>query len=191
MSLLGALVILASIIPRRRRFVPPGPVLTEAAAPGLFHELGSISEATAVPLPAQVYAVLEVNAGVARVGGFLGVGAREILLVGLPLMAVLTVSELRSVLAHEFGHYHGGETKLGPVIYRTRQAMMRTLSGLEIGGTLSVVRMPFVMYARTFMRITQAVSRRQELDADRMAATVAGPASAQSAVRKIHSAAFG
>ncbi len=74
---------------------------------------------TKSPMPHEVYIGADLNAGVAHVGGFAGIGARPVMFVGLPLIASLTVSELRGVLAHEFGHYVGGETKLAPVIYRT------------------------------------------------------------------------
>ena len=80
-------------------------------------------------MPEDVYLAPDVNAGVAHVGGFVGIGARPIMILGLPLLAVLNVSELRGVIAHEFGHYVGGETKLAPFIYRTRDAIGRTISG--------------------------------------------------------------
>jgi len=41
------------------------------------------------------------------------------MVIGLPLMQIMTVSQMRAVLAHEFGHYYGGDTKLGPWVYRT------------------------------------------------------------------------
>jgi hypothetical protein len=87
-------------------------------------------------------------------------------------MQVLTVDQLRAVLAHEFGHYHGGDTALGPWIYRTREAMERTLAGLR--GHSSVLAAPFRAYGELFMRITQAVSRRAEYAADALAARVVG-----------------
>jgi heat shock protein HtpX len=49
---------------------------------------------------------------------------------GLSLLQTLSVSQFRAVLAHEFGHFHAGDTKLGPWIYRTRAAIGRTLDGL-------------------------------------------------------------
>jgi len=72
------------------------------------------------------------NAWVAHRGGLMGLGARGIMGLGLPLLQTLTVSELRAVLAHEFGHYHGGDTKLGRFVYGTRTAIGRTLENLVI-----------------------------------------------------------
>jgi hypothetical protein len=91
---------------------------------------------------------------------------------GLPLMEALTVSQFRAVLAHEFGHFHGGDTRLGPWIYKTRGAIERTLVSLHHRNSL--VSRPFLWYGRTFVRITHAVSRRQEFTADALAARIVG-----------------
>jgi Zn-dependent protease with chaperone function len=80
---------------------------------------------------------------------------------GLPLLRVLTISQLRAVLAHEFGHYYGGDTKLGPWIYKTRSAIGRTLDSLRgHEGWSSLLQLPFLWYGKMFLRITHAVSRR-------------------------------
>ena len=46
--------------------------------------------------------------------------------VGLPLLSVLNISEFRGVVAHEFGHYDSGDTSIGPWVYKTQAAMIRT-----------------------------------------------------------------
>src|SRR2546430_16869096 len=81
-------------------------------------------------MPTEVSLVADVNAFVTTRGGFMGFGSRRVMGLGLPLLQTLGVRELRAVLAHEFGHYHGGDTKLGPWIYKTRAAIGRTLQGL-------------------------------------------------------------
>ena len=50
--------------------------------------------------------------------------------IGLPLLQALTSSQFRAVIAHEFGHYAGGDLKLGGWIYKTRGAMGRTIKNL-------------------------------------------------------------
>lgn len=52
----------------------------------------------------------------------MGVGSKRVMGLGLPLLNALTVSELRAVLAHEFGHFVGGDTSLGKWIHKTRSA---------------------------------------------------------------------
>jgi hypothetical protein len=46
-----------------------------------------------------------------------------VLFLGLFLLQVLTVSQLRATIADELGHYRAGDTMLEPWICRTREAM--------------------------------------------------------------------
>jgi Zn-dependent protease with chaperone function len=42
-------------------------------------------------------------------GGFLGIGGYRVLGIGLPLLQNFNISEVTSILAHEFGHFYGGD----------------------------------------------------------------------------------
>jgi Zn-dependent protease with chaperone function len=168
----GAGVILWSILPRRDHFTPPGPRLTQGEHPRLFHELTEIARVVSQDMPVEVYLVPEVNAWVAQRGGVMGFGSRRVMGLGLPLLQLLTVSQLRAVLAHEFGHFQGGDTKLAPWVYKTRSAIGRTLQELEARESLLIA--PFELYGKMFLRVTQAISRRQEVAADELAAKTAG-----------------
>jgi heat shock protein HtpX len=188
--LFAAGVILWSIEPRSDRFEAPGPLLEEAKYPRLFTELKSISQATGQKMPAAVYLLPEPNAYVLQAGGFAGLGSRRVLGIGLPLFETLTCAQLRWVLAHEFGHYSGGDTRLGPWVYRTRSMVIRTISGLSANNILMyLIRLPFYGYGKMFLRITLAVSRRQEYNADQLAAHITGASPAIEALRTIHSVA--
>jgi Zn-dependent protease with chaperone function len=189
-AVLGIVAILRGIIPRREKFVPPGPRVTSDDQPRLFQEIRRIAEATKSPMPLDVYIGADLNAAVAHVGGFFGIGARPIMIVGLPMIAALTVSELRGVLAHEFGHYVGGETRLAPVIYRTRRAIGRTINALARSEHVitRLMFVPFHLYGLMYLRTTLGISRRQELDADQMAARIAGGSAFESGLVKIHAA---
>ncbi|MEA2656503.1 MAG: hypothetical protein QOI23_1868 [Chloroflexota bacterium] len=162
----GAILIAVAIIPRPSRFAPPGPLLNPAGQPRLFATLDEVARAVGEPMPAEVYLTPEVNAGV------LQRGRRRVMVIGLPLMQIMTVSQMRAVLAHEFGHYHGGDTKLGPWVYRTRETIERTLRTVSRQGAL--LQLPFLWYGRLFLRVSQAVSRQQEFDADKLAARTVG-----------------
>lgn len=184
LCLIGAGAILWSILPRFDRFQAPGPRLLPDKHPRLFKELQQIAQATGQTMPAEVYLESDVNAWVSQRGGVMGMGGRRVMGLGLALMRVLNVSELRAVLAHEFGHYHGGDTRLGPWIYKTRSAIGRTI--MTLGD--SILQKPFSLYGSMFLRVTHAVSRRQEFTADRLAATVVGSAPLASGLRKVHGA---
>ena len=164
----GAALIAISIVPWPRRFVPPGPLLNPAGQPRLFAELRGVANAVGEAMPADVYVTPEMNAGV------LQRGRRRVMVLGLPLLQVMTVAQMRAVLAHEFGHYRAGDTRLGPWIYRTRETIERTLS--LTSGQNALLQLPFLLYGRIFLRVTQAVSRHQELAADELAARTVGAA---------------
>jgi heat shock protein HtpX len=185
--LFAAGVILWSIVPRGEHFAAPGPLLEETKYPRLFAEIKSISQAICQEMPSAVYLLPEANSFVFQAGGFACLGSRRVMGIGLPLLKTLTCTQLRAVLAHEFGHYYGGDTKLGPWVYRTRSMVIRTVSGLRSNNTLLyLIRLPFYGYGKMFLRITLAVYRRQEYNADKLAARVAGAGNTIEALRTIH-----
>ncbi|MBI5367056.1 MAG: M48 family metalloprotease [Planctomycetes bacterium] len=178
--------LLWSVFPRSQLFEPPGPLLERARHPRLFAEIDAIARAAGEAPPAEVYLLPDVNAFVAEWGGLFGFRRRRILGLGLALLRVLGVDELRGVLAHEFGHYHGGETRLGPWLYRAREAIGRTIAAMA---RLSVLlHFPFLWFGKLFLLATRAVSRRQELAADAFAARLTGARGVASGLRKTHGA---
>ena len=184
-AIVGAGAILWAIIPRIDRFNAPGPTLTRADQPRLFATLEDVARLAEQEMPPEVYLVPEMNAWVAQRGGIMGFGSRRVMGLGLPLMQTLSVSQMRAVLAHEFGHYHGGDTALGPWIYKTRAAIFRTVHGVSHSTILSK---PFEWYGNAFLRITHAISRRQEFAADALAARVSGTTTAIDALKAVHGA---
>ena len=186
-ALIGVAAILSGILPRVDRMRDPGPRLTRETQPRLFDTVAAVARATGQAEPRDVFLVPDLNAWVSERGGLMGVGRRRVMGLGLPLLETLSVTELRAVLAHEFGHFHGGDTALGPWLYKTRAAIERTIRNLT--KERSWVRAPFVWYGNAFLRVTHAVSRRQELAADQLAARVVGGAALASGLKKIHVAA--
>ena len=183
-AILGAGAILWAILPRPDRFEAPGPALREQDHPRLFGALRSVARATEQEMPAEVFLVPQLNAWVAQRGGIMGFGSRRVMGLGLPLMEALTVQQFRAVLAHEFGHYYGGDTRLGPWVYKTRAAIERTLRGVHRHSAL--LAKPFQWYGNLFLRITHAVSRRQEFSADALAARTVGARPLSDGLRLLH-----
>jgi len=182
-ALIGAITILWAIAPRFDRFTPPGALLTPAKHPRLFKTIQSIADQVGQKMPAEVYLVEDVNAFVAERGGFMGIGKKRVMGIGLPLLQMLTAKQLEAILAHEFGHFYGGDTSLGPWIYNTRMAIIRTVGSLE---NKSILQAPFRWYGEMFLRITQAISRRQELVADALASAVAGAGAMIESLKVVH-----
>ena len=186
----SGVTILKAIFPRRHRFQPPGPEITEADQPELVDQVKAVSDELGEPLPHGMYIAHDVNAAVTEDRSLFGEN-RRYLIMGLPLLDVLSPAELRAVIAHEYGHYVGGDTRVGQWIWRTRAAIGRTLSELhdEDSWGRRLIQLPFEWYGKVFLRITAAVSRREEFAADRVAARVAGNDAQAAALRRIHVAA--
>ncbi|QRK09569.1 M48 family metallopeptidase [Archangium violaceum] len=191
LCLAGAGAILWSLLPQRERFVSPGPRLTEDAHPRLFAALRDVARRMEVELPPEVFLVEDVNAYVTQVGGFLGFGSRRILCIGLGLLAVDNLSQFRAAVAHELGHFKGGETKLAAVIYSTRSSMSRALSFLGEDDRMPL-RKPFTWVPKLFLLITQSISRQQELVADEWSIRIAGRHAHISGLRResLHAVAY-
>ena len=118
--------------------------------------------------------------------------------IGLPLFPILTVSELRAVLAHEFGHFYSGDTSLGPWVYRARSVLMRSfqsMGNLQEFGVIHALRVLAVLaglaiakYFSFFLRVISFVSRKQEYRADELACLIAGKKAAIRGLEKVHGA---
>lgn len=165
--------ILRALIPERTPWRDPGPRITAAQHPRLFERIARIAGQMGVAMPTEVYLIPQMNAFVTERGGFLGFGARRVMAIGVPMLAIENVSQLDATLAHELGHYAGGETRLSGVIYATRRAMVATLVHLEARGS-GLLQKPFGAMLAAYMRITQAISRQQELVADSWSVRLAG-----------------
>lgn len=178
--------ILYAIVPRRLKFEAPGLAVTKEQQPELLELVAAEAKAAGEPLPDDVYLTLEANAAVTQASR-----TRRVLIIGVPLLHILTERELRGVIAHEFGHYAGGDTKLGPWIYRTRATIIRTVAQLsdedgDESWSQRIVRQPFIWYAKGFLRITAKISRQQEFAADRRAVASAGRAAYGRALEQVH-----
>ncbi len=186
--IVGAGAIFWAILPRADHFLEPGPRLTPQDQPELFHEISSVAQATGQANPEDVYLIPEVNAWVAQRGGIMGLGSRRVMGLGLALLKVLTVSQFRAVIAHEFGHFYSEDIKLGPWVYKTRATIARTLNALSQRS--QILQLPFIWYGLLFLRISHAVSRRQEFTADALAAKTFGSRPMCEALLSLHGTAL-
>ncbi|GAA2830229.1 M48 family metallopeptidase [Kitasatospora paracochleata] len=172
----------------RLRPVPDAVAVTPQDQPELWELVRAAAEVTGERPPDELLLVADVNAGVAERSRLLGlIPGRRRMLLGLPLLAGLTVPHLRAVLAHEFGHFGNGDTRLGGIAMRGRTAVLHTVEAFDRGGTryhVAVGRL-YAAYARMFLNASQSVARCQELAADRVAARHAGRDATAAALRAV------
>ena len=182
----SAWTVFLGIAPRREEFHETGPKLSESSHPALFDAITEMARQTGQRAPDSVYLLRDVNAFVADWRQVGSTANQRIMGIGMPLFALLTVAELRAVLAHEFGHYVAGDTKIGPRVYRTREKLRRMVVILESRD--SALTYVFRLYAKLFLRVSAAVSKKQEYTAD---ATAASLTSAQIVVAALQRTAAG
>jgi Zn-dependent protease with chaperone function len=114
-ALLRALLVMG----RRRDDQEYGFAVRPVDEPVLWREVTGLAKWVGTAPPDEIRLVPDVNAGVSEDTRLLGLRAvRRHMYIGLPLLATLTVAEMRSVLGHELGHYSGSHTRLGAPTYR-------------------------------------------------------------------------
>jgi heat shock protein HtpX len=199
-GIVAGLTILWSLVPRRSRIEVRGVLIDLAKEKRLTRHIEQIAAALKEPMPSKVYLIADANAFVAQTGGFMGMVNDRIMGLGLPLLQMLSISQFRAVLAHEFAHYYAGDTRLGPWVYNTRTTMARVYENLgkksDVISVLTrwwVVAIPYMLlmsamrgYWKLFMRVTQSISRRQEYRSDELACHLAGSQPLIEGLQNIH-----
>jgi Zn-dependent protease with chaperone function len=189
---LAALAILRAVLPRRQGYEPPGPALTREAQPELRAFLDDVARRVGDRPVDEVYLAPGVDVAVMEVprrrrdrdraatgDGDAGAGDRRyrrVLHLGLPVLQVVDREALAAIIAHEHGHYVGGDTRTVLWIGRTSMTLDRTVERLKEAERWlqNMMAHPFQWYRSLFLRITGAVSRREETAADALAARTAG-----------------
>ena len=157
---------------------PPGVAVGRENEPDLWALIDDVAARTGAPAPAQLYVVADPEAFAGRPTRLLGlVGGPAMLGIGLSLVEVLTVDQLRAVVAHELGHLHRQDSRLGAVVYRARVSIRRAVA--DLAGPLERL---FGAYERLFLRLTMRVARAQESAADLMSARLVGGVTAADAL---------
>lgn len=104
---------------------------------------------------------------------------RSYLILGAPLMQLMSSQELKAVIAHEFGHLSHEHGKLGAAVYRLNQTLANAAHAIERknkgkprppSGALRFLR----WFAERFDKVTFAMRRGQEYEADLVAARTTG-----------------
>lgn len=166
---------------------PPGVAVSPHQQPALWHRVADLARLMGTRPPRELRIVPDVNAFVhenAWLGGLLP--GRRRMFVGAPLLIGLTPAQLDVVLCHELGHYSNKDTRLTALVRRGRDSMLTTVrlfAGRRTGR--QVLFRLYHGYAMYFLRTTQAMSRQQELAADREAVRIAGRANTALALRQL------
>lgn len=159
------------------KFDPPqGRALTPAEAAPLFAELREQSRAMAAPPVHRVLLTTDFNAAIVQLPrlGVLG-WPRNYLMVGLPLLQVLSPEQAAAVVAHELGHLRGGHGKFSAWVYRVSQSWGQLLGQLESHGAGTWLSKFANWYVPRFNAWSHPLRRADEFEADAAAGRVASP----------------
>lgn len=126
---------------------------------------------------------------------FEGIISGRILCMSYPLLDVLSVSELKSILAHEFAHFSGADTeystKVSPIYEGTLATLDSLAKNLDEDGS-SFVDIPNIVpifclstYLSKFHEIHMRISHKMEYRADEIASELFGANTFKDALSKV------
>jgi Zn-dependent protease with chaperone function len=172
---------------------PDGRALSPAEAPELFAALERLRRTVKGPAVHKVLLDGDLNAAIVQHPRFGLFGWEEnILILGMPLLQVLSEDEALSVVAHEYGHLSGHHSRLGGFVYRFRSTwrqLQELSSQWRDWGSRLIARL-FRWYAPYFNAYTFVLARQNEYLADRTAPEVAGVGNTARALMRISIAAL-
>lgn len=183
---------------RRPKFVPPPRRLVTADAPALFAMVNELAALARTKPPAEIYLDSLPNLSVLEAGP--AFRTRRVMVVGAPVLGFLSVEELRAGIAHELGHFIGGDTRFVTFNVQAHSLFVSVLEAVErdpfrvgtrhyaIEAGLSFARILGSTlvegYARLFLWLTRSIDRRQELAADALSATLVGASTTARALER-------
>ena len=176
-------------------FVAPGPRLERHEAPALFALIDDLAARAQTAPPAVVHLAPTPTLAVTQRR------SERILIIGLPLLDAITVQELRAGIAHELGHFAGGDTRLTSLLVYTSATFASVFESVQRGAfkegsSHGAIELGLAAakalgegltkgYAHLYFRVMRASSRRQELAADALAAALAGRAATMRLLEKV------
>ena len=186
--------------------------VTASEQPRLFEFLYRLADEAGAPRPKKVYLSARVNAAVFYDLSILNLifPAHKNLEIGLALVNVLTISEMKAVLAHEFGHFAQRSMAIGSWVYIAQQIatqvvskrdvldkLLKMLSTIDIrvawiGWILSLVVWSIRSLMDTLLSLVvlaqRALSRQMEFQADLVAVSLTGSDELVHALHKLQAA---
>ena len=155
-----------------------GPKLKRSDAPPLFDLIGALARDLDIRPPE------EVRLSFLPCCGVVAWGKSRAVLIGLPLLAVLDIAELKAILAHEFAHLARGDATWSARLVRSVEILNYGLDTPD-----PRVRGPLRWWAALFRPWANAllapIAAGQEVRADRTSAVIAGGRTAASALVKV------
>jgi Zn-dependent protease with chaperone function len=186
--------------------------LTREQQPRLFDFLYELADAAGAPRPHKVFLSERVNAAVFYDLSLFNLilPSKKNLEIGLALVNVLNLGELRAVLAHEFGHFAQRSMAVGRWVYVAQQitgdlvsrrdkidSFLNGLANVDIRVRLGVLVLQLIVWSirslvesafRVVVAMQRALSREMEMQADLVAVSLTGSDALIHALHRLQSA---
>ncbi|WP_066368504.1 M48 family metallopeptidase [Herbidospora mongoliensis] len=163
---------------RSRRYSPPGAVVDPDQAPDLWELVRELAASAGTRPPDEIRLMAEMNI---RSEETLLRG-RRLLSVGLPLLQIVTLGQMRFGLAHHVEHLAAGHARARGIAEWCGMVITGAGGRLRPGNPAGWA---FRAYAWVYTLIDGAVRRRQERRCDAAGARVAGPVAAVGALSEM------
>ena len=186
--------------------------LKKEEEPELFNYIHKLADEVGAPRPYKIILTARVNASVfydLNIFNLL-IPSKKNLEIGLGVVNVLNVGELKAVLAHEFGHFAQRSMLLGRYVYTAQQIaervvnkrdaldnVIRVISSIDIriawiGWIISIlvwaIRALIEVLFSVVVYAERALSREMEFQADKVAVSVTGSDALIHALHKLRAA---
>ena len=177
LCVVGIGLVLFACLPRRARFVAPGPALVAAEHPALAVLLDAVARETGQAAPTSYWSP-EAKLAPESVGGFLGLGGRRVLTLGFPVVTGLDADALKAALAGEFARSSPTDGAWTARVGRMRDAVRRAAAPENSASPpplfVRLLHAPFAGFAQFFLEVSAPVGRRQRALAEAAASRIAG-----------------
>jgi Zn-dependent protease with chaperone function len=182
--------------------------ITRKNQPELFSIIDEIVKETAVHKPGKVFLSSEVNASVSYNSVFwsMFLPVKKNITIGMGLINTTTVGELKTVLAHEFGHFSQRSMKIGGYVNQAEKIIFDTVynnkdfenslkygSGHWIFQVSSSISIAFIsvfqyilkMFSDFLFKNNASLRREMEFHADSVATYITNPKEQESALLRL------
>ncbi|ROQ30595.1 M48 family metallopeptidase [Gallaecimonas pentaromativorans] len=204
-----------SLLTVRKGGNPGGIEVSAEQQPELFAFVHQLADDIGAPRPHRVFLTPEVNAAVFYDLSLMNLllPSKKNLIIGLGLVNVLSLGELKAVLAHEFGHFAQRSMMVGRWVYIAQQIIGHMVStrdwldkiisfisrtdpriawvGWLLGLAFWSIRAVMDSLFRLVLMAERALSREMEFNADLVAVSVTGSDALVNALHKLQAADHG
>lgn len=171
---------MAGLVTQQHDSVPDsatGTLLLPEQYPALYDAVSDVGREVQSPKPDEIRLTFRPDCYVVELRSFsIRTDRRLVLVIGLPHLEVLTLNELKVIVAHELAHFGSGDTRLGVFVFRFLESLRQARKENEDTGWRWIDPVAWLSwtYFHLFLVLSAPIRKHQELRADSWSAMVYG-----------------